>query len=230
MRKLFVHRGEYATHARLLQHLHDTAGSKLNRKLFPASSDFWPPPDEALVRRCIGRATETPLLGGPTQDLPRRQVSQWQLPTYCPSGSTTAAPQRRFSNSSFSPLRAAPASIAGRWRIVEMEVWGEDVLDLVEPAYIEFGSRHGSFRFVAFEGGLDCRYGEHDGRPTVDFSWRGADDGRDACGRGWARIAADGRLEGRLLYSRWRRGDDSSLIATRFGDSRRPGCQRFQRR
>jgi hypothetical protein len=115
------------------------------------------------------------------------------------------------------PRRApAPAAIAGRWRIVEMEVWGKDVLDLVEPAYIDFGDRRGSFRFVAVEGGLDCRYCNQEGRPIVDFSWTGADDGRDTCGRGWARIGAGGKLEGRFFIHD---GDDSSFIATRLSES-----------
>jgi hypothetical protein len=30
------------------------------------------------------------------------------------------------------------ASLKGRWRIVEMELWDEDFLDMMEPAYIAF--------------------------------------------------------------------------------------------
>ena len=30
-------------------------------------------------------------------------------------------------------------SIAGRWRITEMELWDQEAMDLVEPAFIEFG-------------------------------------------------------------------------------------------
>jgi hypothetical protein len=27
----------------------------------------------------------------------------------------------------------------GRWRIVETDLWSDDSIDLLEPAYIEFG-------------------------------------------------------------------------------------------
>ena len=30
-------------------------------------------------------------------------------------------------------------SLTGKWRIVEMEAWDRDFLDLVEPAHILFG-------------------------------------------------------------------------------------------
>ena len=44
-------------------------------------------------------------------------------------------------------------SVAGRWRIVETELWDSDALDLVGPAFIEFGEdRAGSFGFIAVQG------------------------------------------------------------------------------
>ncbi len=40
--------------------------------------------------------------------------------------------------------------VAGRWRIVEMELWDRDDLDLVGPAFIEFDEdRTGRFAFIA---------------------------------------------------------------------------------
>ena len=36
-------------------------------------------------------------------------------------------------------------SIAGRWRITEMELWDQEAMDLVEPAFIEFGEQ-GSYQ------------------------------------------------------------------------------------
>jgi len=46
-------------------------------------------------------------------------------------------------------------TIEGRWRIVEMEVWDREALDLLGPAFIEIeADGHGSVRFVAFERSL----------------------------------------------------------------------------
>lgn len=111
------------------------------------------------------------------------------------------------------PRNRLPPSLAGRWRIVEMEVWDVDAIDLMGPGYIEFGKHHGHLRFIAVEGGLDCRFGEVDGRASVEFSWMGADDRDAACGRGWARLLPDGSLSGRIFIHD---GDDSSFTATRF--------------
>jgi len=46
------------------------------------------------------------------------------------------------------------------------------------PAFIEFqADQTGSFRFIAVEGWMDCAHGRRDGRPCVEFSWDGDDDG-----------------------------------------------------
>ena len=117
----------------------------------------------------------------------------------------------------------------GRWRISEMELWDREDLDLVAPAFIEFG-RHGlgEFRFIAVQGCLDCRFSERDGMPAVEFSWEGQDDGDDSLGRGWA-ILRDGRLEGRWFFHR---GDDSWFRATRLPPSaaKLPSTRRSQAR
>jgi hypothetical protein len=47
----------------------------------------------------------------------------------------------------------------------------------------------------------------------VEFSWSGVDDRDDACGRGWARVEADGSLVGRIFIHC---GDDSSFTARRL--------------
>jgi len=45
----------------------------------------------------------------------------------------------------------------GWWRIVEMELWDADVIDLVAPAFIEFGKDlSGRFGFVVVDGWMDC--------------------------------------------------------------------------
>jgi hypothetical protein len=62
----------------------------------------------------------------------------------------------------------------GRWWIVEMEVWPDDYLDLIEPAHITFeGGTDGVFAFGAVKGWLDVRYSTRDGAACAEFSWVG---------------------------------------------------------
>jgi hypothetical protein len=43
--------------------------------------------------------------------------------------------------------------LTGRWRIVAMELWDTDAIDLVAPGFIEFDSdRTGRFGFIAVQG------------------------------------------------------------------------------
>ena len=94
-----------------------------------------------------------------------------------------------------------------------MEAWDKDAIDLMGAGYIELAKHGGSMSFIAVEGTLDCRYAERDGRPCVEFSWTGSDDADAACGRGWARLEADGALVGRIFIHD---GDDSSFRAKRL--------------
>lgn len=105
-----------------------------------------------------------------------------------------------------------PEGFVGYWRITEMEVWDVDYLDLVVPAFIEFDREQmGQFQFGTVRGWLDCRFGQRDGAPVVDFSWEGENDNDPGCGRGWGALRGD-RLEGRLYIHR---GDDSAFVASR---------------
>ncbi|MGH9138772.1 MAG: hypothetical protein ACRD0G_17300 [Acidimicrobiales bacterium] len=101
--------------------------------------------------------------------------------------------------------------IKGRWRIVEMELWDQDAIDLLGPAYIEIGPRNdGTFRFIAVEGWMDIRRVEHDGVRAIEFSWDGNDEGDPANGRGCATLHEDGSLSGRIYFHN---GDDSAFRA-----------------
>src|SRR3989304_2843334 len=107
--------------------------------------------------------------------------------------------------------RSSRKPFVGYWRITEMEVWDREYLDLVVPAFIEFDSQQmGQFQFGTVRGWLDCRFGEREGVPSVEFSWEGQNDMDDGCGRGWA-VLRDGQLEGRLYIHC---GDDSWFRAT----------------
>ncbi|MDP9440650.1 MAG: hypothetical protein M3P34_00385 [Actinomycetota bacterium] len=101
--------------------------------------------------------------------------------------------------------------VSGRWRIIEMELWDQDAIDLTGPAFIEFGPDNaGSFRFIAVEGSMDVRPSHRDGLAGVEFSWDGYDEGERTTGRGWATLGSDGTLMGRIFIHL---GDDSSFLA-----------------
>jgi hypothetical protein len=103
--------------------------------------------------------------------------------------------------------------IAGTWRISEMELWDREVIELMGPAFIEFGhDATGRFRFIAVEGWMDCRYGHRDGRACVEFTWQGQDDCDPASGRGWAALEIDGTLRGHIFIHH---ADDSAFSAIR---------------
>lgn len=104
----------------------------------------------------------------------------------------------------------AHRSLIGRWRIVEMDAWDCDAIDLVEPGFIEFDEGGtGEFGFIAVRGQIDYRSTPRKGRPGVEFSWEGDDEGDPVSGRGWAAVSGDG-LEGHLYFHM---GDDSSFRA-----------------
>jgi len=106
-----------------------------------------------------------------------------------------------------------PVPLRGPWRIVEMELWDQDFLDLVAPAHITFeADGQGGFAFGAVQGWIDCRFSKVEGRHRLEFSWEGSDERDPASGRGWAILVADHRLEGRLFFHL---GDDSAFFAQR---------------
>ena len=100
--------------------------------------------------------------------------------------------------------------LLGKWRIVEMELWDADFVDLVEPAYIAFDRQgRGEFVFGAVRGTLHCRYGPG----IVGFTWQGFDEMDPVSGAGEAELDEDGLLTGEL---RFHDGDDSTFKARRW--------------
>jgi hypothetical protein len=107
--------------------------------------------------------------------------------------------------------------VLGSWRIVEMDLWDLEAIDLLGPALIEFGSEGtGRFRFIAVQGSMDRRVGRRDGRPCVEFTWEGDDDGEPASGRGWAVLEDDRSLRGHIDFHL---GDDSGFRAVPAEDA-----------
>ena len=110
-------------------------------------------------------------------------------------------------------LPAFAKAFAGRWRIVEMDVWDDDFLDLVEEAHLTFkGQADGEIAFGALKGFLDVRYGSRDGATCAEFSWEGYDENDPACGCGWVVFGTAGRLVGHFFIHN---GDDSGFVCER---------------
>jgi len=104
-------------------------------------------------------------------------------------------------------------SLVGRWRITGMELWDQEALDLVEPAFIRIDpSGTGLLGFIAVLGTVDCRLERVDGVDVVEFSWEGDDEGSAVSGRGRASLSDDGEMQGRIYFHF---GDDSWFVARR---------------
>ncbi|MDA8400956.1 MAG: hypothetical protein M0008_13115 [Actinomycetota bacterium] len=112
-------------------------------------------------------------------------------------------------------------SLVGRWRIVEMELWAQEDVDLIGPGFIEFDSDSmGSFGFIAVQGGIDWRDASRDRHQRVEFSWEGYNDCDATSGRGWAVLEDDGSLHGEIYLHL---GDDSAFRAVRNDESQPDG-------
>lgn len=100
----------------------------------------------------------------------------------------------------------------GRWRIVEMEVWDQDYVDMEVPGHFTFAKDNlGNFQFGLVSGELDCRTTLKTGQDRIEFSWAGEDEGSPVSGRGWA-VVADDQLLGRIYFHL---GEDSSFHAVK---------------
>ena len=98
----------------------------------------------------------------------------------------------------------------GTWRIIEMEQWDQDYIDLVVPGYIAFREDNlGEFQFGTVHAEIDYRIEPSPGTERLEFSWEGEDEMDPVSGRGWAMIR-DGQLQGTLYFHE---GDASGFVA-----------------
>jgi hypothetical protein len=103
-------------------------------------------------------------------------------------------------------LDRAEWRIPGTWRIVWMDVWGQDFVDMEVPGHFTFREDGtGSFQFGLVCGEMDTQIQGN----RIEFSWVGNDEMDEASGRGCAEIA-DGELRGHIFIHQ---GDDSAFRA-----------------
>lgn len=93
--------------------------------------------------------------------------------------------------------RATANRLIGKWRIVQTDLWEEDYLDMLEPAFIEFKRGGlGEFRFGCVIAGLDCQYMS----AATRFTWQASDEMDEVCGDGIALLQDDGTLSGEISF------------------------------
>ena len=62
----------------------------------------------------------------------------------------------------------------GTWRIIEMEQWDQDYIDLVVPGYFSFREDDlGEFQFDTVHGEIDYRIERYQETERLEFSWEG---------------------------------------------------------
>ncbi len=99
------------------------------------------------------------------------------------------------------------SKIAGRWKIVSMDEWDQDYVDLVEPGYFKFDSDNlGEFVFGTVHGTIDVRLSST--KPSLEYSWEGSSEGDPCSGRGWFEFSTPNQGAG-MIYIHC--GDDSGI-------------------
>lgn len=110
-----------------------------------------------------------------------------------------------------SPQRESRNPFVSRWRIIWMEQWDQEFVDV--EGFFEFEPNGcGSFQFGYVRGQIDYRLSTREGEPCLEFSWDGNDEMDPAQGRGWAIIEAE-QISGMLYFHQ---GDESRFTATRL--------------
>jgi hypothetical protein len=89
---------------------------------------------------------------------------------------------------------------SGKWRIIEMEMWDQDFIDLETEGHFTFDKDElGSFQFGAVRGQIDYRIEDICGSERLEFSWEGSDENDPASGRGWVILEND-LINGKIYF------------------------------
>ena len=100
----------------------------------------------------------------------------------------------------------------GKWRIIEMDQWGQDFINADVQGYITFSNKGiGEFQFGYVYGYIDYRPSKLAAGDSIEFSWEGNDEMDPALGRGTATIQK-GELVGCIYFHQ---GDESGFKAVR---------------
>ncbi len=101
----------------------------------------------------------------------------------------------------------------GKWRITEMEMWGQDYIDMETDGYFRFDKDStGYFQFGLVQGQIGYNIETVGNVDRLEFTWEGQDENDEAFGRGWAELKQD-QIEGRFYFHM---GDDSSFTAKKL--------------
>ena len=101
----------------------------------------------------------------------------------------------------------------GKWRIIEMEMWDQDYIDLVTEGHFTFGKDGiGNFEFGAVVAETDYSIEEFGNTERVEFSFEGHDEYDPVSGRGWVIIEND-TLTGKIVFHA---GDKSEFKAKKI--------------
>jgi hypothetical protein len=107
-------------------------------------------------------------------------------------------------------MQQVESAFLGRWKIVAMELWEQDFVDLEEPGHITFNKGgSGGFHFGCVDASLDWQYETSIDR--VDFTFDGCDEGDQVNGRGWAKNEGK-QMVGQIVFHM---GDESGFKASR---------------
>lgn len=94
----------------------------------------------------------------------------------------------------------------GKWRIVEMDMWDEEYIDMETEGYFQFKKDGmGYFHFGLVQGNIDYRIEKTGGIERLEFTWDGEAENDLVSGRGWA-VVKDDHIEGRFYFHM---GDES---------------------
>jgi len=105
-------------------------------------------------------------------------------------------------------MEGIPEELAGWWRIVDTETWGNDDIDILGPALLSLTGDDDRLRMFVLLAHVQAK-------PTkagVSFTWQGAWEFDQVCGSGSVTLGRDGRLKGKF---RIKDGDASTFVAER---------------
>lgn len=102
-------------------------------------------------------------------------------------------------------------NFVGKWRIVKMDAWDTEYIDMEVPAFLDVKSNgSGSFQFGLVQGEIDGEMAKHLSGKRFEFTWEGEDEGEPMSGSGWLEVKNTHEAIGAI---RIHRGDVSGFVA-----------------